>query len=305
MRIVHARKKVFMTDHAFESKFVMLTWIYSILQWKKYKNNIVLYTDDTTLNSIKEFGFDRLYDEINTEIFETGVQCEHIDFRWFWAMPKILALHYETVHLGNDVVVADMDVVPMSDLSRFWVNAPVCVWSNKEYLEYTSTYPDIRLLSLPKNYTLPKWFTGKVKPLNTGIIHFKDAKLADAYCQEVFKYTRYNNNSLGNTDCVTMCNAEQRMLAEFLNHKHICYQTVQPINQGLINRNAFHTHGFKQVIDNDNGLAWNTELLYLIKQEDKEMYDTLIAHPMYKDEQNYFSENEKPVGTILQDYYFN
>ena len=304
MRIVHARKKVFISDYAFENKFILLTWILSIIYWKKYNNDIVLYTDNETLENIKKFGFETLYDEINTDLFENGDQCKDIDFRWFWAMPKILSLHYETQHLNKEVVIADMDIVPMSDLSRFWQNSSVCVWSNKEYLEFTSTYPDIKSLSLPKDYELPKWFSGEVKPLNTGILHFKKKKLANEYCNEVFKYVKGNDNCKENTDCVTMCNAEQRLLAEFLRYKDLPYQTIQPLDDGVFNKNAFHTHGFKSIINNENGLSWNTDILYLIKQENQLMYYKLIENPLFKEEREHFATNNKPIGSKIMKYYF-
>ena len=112
MRIVHARKQVFDHDSAFKNKFTLLVWILSILKWKEYGNEIVLYSDKITLSRIKKVGFEHLYNEINTDLFENGSQCKGIDFKWFWAMPKILALHYESYHLRNEVAVTDMDVVP-------------------------------------------------------------------------------------------------------------------------------------------------------------------------------------------------
>ena len=291
MRVVHARKKVFITDCAFENKFVLLTWVLSILKWKQYNNQVVLYTDNVTLEKIQKIGFDFLYDEINTDLFENGDQCKGIDFRWFWAMPKILALHYETYHLKNKVIVADMDIVPMSDLSRFWANSPVCVWSNKEHLEFKNTYPDIKDLSLPEGYTLPKWFTGEIKPLNTGVLYFKNIDVANEYCNEVFKYVKGNNNAKENTDCITMCNAEQRMLAEFLNHKGLTYQTLQPINGSLFNKNAFHTHNYKGMINNYNGTLWNLNFLLMIRNLNPYMFNILLSKELFKEEREYFAKN--------------
>lgn len=291
MRIVHARKKVFIDDAGFKNKFVLLTWILSIIKWKEYGNQVVLYVDKETLANINKIGFGFLYDEINTDLFENGSLCKDIDFRWFWAMPKILALHYENYHLKNQVVVTDMDIVPMSDLSRFWKNSSVCVWSNKEHLEFKTTYPDLEKLSLPKGYSLPKWFTGATKPLNTGVIYFKKNELANEYCNEVFKYVKGNNNCKDNTDCITMCNAEQRMLGEFLQHKGIAYQTLQPINKGIFNKNAFHTHAYKSIINNSNGLIWNLNLLLMIKEKNIYMFNILIENEMFKEEKEYFAKN--------------
>lgn len=51
-----------------------------------------------------------------------------------------------------------------------------------------------------------------------------------------------------------MCNAEQRMLGELVQAKQLSYSVMQPVNQGLFNRNGFHTHGYKCKIRNSNGL---------------------------------------------------
>lgn len=51
--------------------------------------------------------------------------------------------------------MADMDVVPMSDISRLWTNTEVAVWSNKEFLEIKMVYPPMHQLSVPRGYKFP------------------------------------------------------------------------------------------------------------------------------------------------------
>lgn len=284
MRIIHARKRCWEKDAAFENKFVLLVWALSAIKWKELGHTMVMYTDNKTLEDMKKFGLDKLYDEINTNLFENGAICDGIDFEYFWAMPKIISLHYETYHLGNNVLVCDQDVVPTSDFSRLYNISDVLVWSDKEYVEDKRLYPDLYKLSLPTNYILPDWFKGTAKPLNTGIIYFKRKENAIAYCNEVFKYTQGNNNNLNNTKAVTMCNAEQRMLGEWLRHKGYTYMTVQPTSQGLFNKNAFHTHGYKSFINNDNGLEWHLKFLKMIKECNETYYNTLLQLDLFKEE---------------------
>ena len=62
------------------------------------------------------------------------------------------------------------------------------VWSNKEHVELQAVYPKLENLSLPKNYKLPTWFTGKAQPLNTGIIYFKNANKALEYNDQNGEY---------------------------------------------------------------------------------------------------------------------
>lgn len=300
MRIVHTRKKVFDCDYAFKQKFTLLVWILSILKWKQYGNEVVLYADNETLEKIKEFGFDNLYDEINTDLFENGDMCQDIDFYWFWATPKIIALHYETYHLGNKPVIADMDVVPMSDISRLWNLAQVVVWSNKEYAEFTSIYPKLCELSLGKDYELPEWFTGKAKPLNTGVIYFKNNEHAIEFSNEVLRYVKHNENLKENTRVITMCNAEQRMIGEFVKHKNLTYTTIQPINEGLFNKNAFHSHGYKNYVYGDEALNWHLHLLLAIQKIDINVFSNLINHEFFADEKKYLLENGENFESVKE-----
>lgn len=282
MRIIHTRKRVFETDYAFQNKMTLLVWVLSILKWKEYGNQVVLYCDNITLNKIKEFGFEHLYDEINTDLMEQ--EHKGIDFYCYWAMPKLLALRHEVLTLGNDCVIADQDVVPMQDVKRLWNNCDVAVWSNKEFVEFRSIYPELYELSLPRNYKLPEWFTGTAKPLNTGIIHIRDKSIVDLFTSEAIKMATDNHNEHKNTTCQTMCNAEQRLLGEIVRHKKLVYGVMQPVNEGLFNRNGFHTHGYKNKLNNDNSLSYNVKLLNMIKDLNYPMYLKLINNEWFKEE---------------------
>lgn len=300
MRIIHARKKVWAEDFAFKNKFTLLVWILSILKWKEYGNQVVLYTDKEELEKIKEIGFDYLYDEINTDLLE---KTYNIDFYYYWAMPKIIALQHETQTLNNKVVVCDQDVVPMQDLSRMWNISQVVVWSNKEFCEFNKLYPnELSELSIPKNYKFPKWYIGKSKPLNTGVIYFKDNKIAKEYCEEVFRYVCDNNNDKKNNRAIAMCNAEQRMLGEFVKYKNLTYTTIQPVNQGLFNKNAFHTHGYKNRVMYTNELQWILTLLKMIEKCDEKMYNKLMSNSMFEYEREEIKKEFKPVKQ-LEVYY--
>lgn len=292
MRIIHTRKRIFQKDSGLSNKFNLLVWILSVLNWKYYGNEVILYCDNKTLTDIKKIGFDYLYDEINTTLLEDKKLSEGIDFLMYWAMPKLLALRYEVVDLGNDCVISDQDVVPMSDVSRLWTNSDIAVWSNKEFVNVRTVYPKLKDLSLPKNYLLPRWFTGIAKPLNTGIIHIKDKEIVDLYTSEALKMARYNTNNNENSVCQTMCNAEQRMLGEIVKYKKLSYSVMQPINQGLFNKNGFHTHGYKVSIRNTSSVGlWNLNLLLMIKEKDNKMFNTLINKPYFKIEKEYFEKN--------------
>lgn len=302
MRIIHTRKRTFEQDFGFSKKLNLLTWILSILKWKESGNQVVLYADTPTLEDIKKFGFDTLYDEINTTYLEDKEVCKGIDFYCYWAMPKLLVLKYEALELGNDVVIVDQDVVPMSDISRMWTNSDIAVWSNKEFVEIRSVYPRLTKLSLPQNYKLPEWFTGKAKPLNTGIIHIKSKDIVKLFTDEALAMSIDNHNEHENTNCQTMCNVEQRLLGEIVQHKGLTYSVMQPINEGLFNRNGFHIHGYKNIINNDNGLDWHCSLLKMIKKCDENMYNILIGNDFFKEEKEAIINNEYTFTKELKQY---
>ena len=115
MRIIHTRQRVFGdSDYIFVNKMSLLVWVLSILKWKEYGYTTVLYTDTKTLEDLKKFGIDKLYDDINDTLLEE--ESKNIDLNCYWAISKLIALRHEELTLGNDVIVADQDVVPMSDI---------------------------------------------------------------------------------------------------------------------------------------------------------------------------------------------
>lgn len=305
MRIVHSRKKVFDKDYAFVNNFTMLVWILSALKWKQYGNTMVMYTDSETLNNMKLYGIDTLYDEINTSVLDNEENYKDIDLYCFWAMPKILAYKHEALELGNDVVMSDMDVVPMSDISRFWRNCNVAVWSNKEYIEFKSIYPNINELPIPDGYKFPKWFTGNAKPLNTGIIHINDKKIIETYIDEILKMATNNHKGKECPNWVTMCNAEQRTLGELIKYNNLSYQVVQPINQGLFNRNAFHSHGYKKSLKGEKKIQFNCNLLMMIRDINSDIYNTLINKEFFTIEREYLIKHNYSVPLVkeLEQYF--
>lgn len=283
MRVIHTRQRVFGdSDYIFENKMSLLVWVLSILKWKEYGYTTVLYTDTKTLEDMKKFGIDKLYDGINDTLLEE--ESKNIDLLCYWAISKLIALRYEALTLGHDVVIADQDVVPMNDISRLWKQGDVVVWSNKEHVQLRAIYPKLYDLSLPKGYKLPEWFTGYAKPLNTGILRIKDKKIIDLYTREALKIATDNHNEHKNTNCQTMCNAEQRMLGEIVKNFGLSYSVMQPINKGLFNHNGFHTHGYKTIVNNKNGLNWHLHLLDMIKKCDEAVYESLINHEFFKEE---------------------
>lgn len=297
-RVIHSRKKVKEIDDIFTNKFSLTTWILSILKWKEFGDSVVFYCDNGTYEKLKEFEIDKLYDEVNVEILESCDICGEIHFEYYWAMSKFLAYENEIKNLGNNPIIADTDVVPMRDLSGMLNLADILIWSNKEYLVHTTVYPKLSELSLPEGYEIPFWFTGDEKPLNTGILYFRNKDNALDYIDHVEAWVKGNKNEKNNNLSMTMCNAEQRMLGELAHHRNWGYFTVQPINKGIFNSYAFHTHGYKDYWE--RGLSkfksevaqqWILNFLLMIRKLNPSYFNKLLSFDLFKEEKEYFNKN--------------
>ena len=111
-----------------------------------------------------------------------------------------------------------------------------------------------------------------------------------------------NHNEHENTNCQTMCNVEQRLLGEVVEHKELTYSVMQPVNEGLFNRNGFHIHGYKNIINNENGLDWHCSLLRMIQKSNKDMYNVLIENPFFKEEKEALENNTYTFVKQLRQY---
>lgn len=290
MRLIHTRKRVFDFDKIFTQKISLLTWVLSILKIKEFGHQAVLYTDTKTLEDVKQFGFEDLYDEINTTYLEDEEVCKGINFHWFWAMPKLLAYKHE-LEIGNNPLMIDEDLVLMVDIENKTQVLPLTVWNNKEFLIYKGTYPSLDNLSTHENYEFPKWFKGNIKPLNSGILYFKRPQIALEYLEEVFRFVINNNNNKNNTMTQTMCTAEQRFLGEYVKYKGFSPYTIQPTNEGFFNKNGFHLCGYKGYITRTGDLQWNLNILIAIKKINSAMFKKLINHELFEVEKQYFNEH--------------
>ena len=309
-RVIHSRKKVRDIDRIFTNKFELLTWVLSILKWKEYGYTTVFYCDDSTYNKMKEFGIEKLYDEINIDILESCELCGNIHFEHYWAMSKFLAYENE-IKLNHNPLISDTDIIPMKDISFMLNMSDILIWSNKEYLLYNAVYPSINKLSLPDGYELPEWFTGAEKPLNTGVLHFRDTKNALEYISNVKKWVDGNENKLNNNPAASMCNPEQRMLGELAAHKGWGYFTVQPINKSIFNENAIHTHGYKdhwelimKLKKPELSNKWIINILLMIRKLNEKYFNELMEYEFLKDEKKYFEENGYTCEVVkeLQQY---
>lgn len=311
-RVIQSRKKVNLEkeDRIFSDKFELVSWVLSIIKWKELGYSVNFYTDSATLKKMKEFKINDLYDNVNISLLDNPWNTEDIDFKPFWAMSKIIAYKHE-IELGENPIICDTDIIPMdSNIDRTWNNSDTIVWSNKEQLIHTGVYPKLSALSLPEGYTIPSWFSGKQSPLNTGVLFFRNTKYANEYINNIMAWVKNNKNEKNNTACVTMCNAEQRMLGEYLHYRDLGYYTIQGINESIFSKLAIHTHGYKdywkKMLKYDPSVSLNLTLnfLLMLRKSNEEYFNILINHELFKEEKDYFERNGYKCEIIkeLQQY---
>lgn len=284
MRVIHSRKYIY-DDSFITDANLLLVWFVSCVLWKYYGYDPVLYTDLHTYELLKEYDIDDLYTEINTKYFEKDSTFRNIDLYHFWASPKLLSLEYELCQLKNKAFAADTDVIPFNNLWRFWNNANIVVWSLCEYRELQAIYPPKEYVSTPANYTYPSWVQYNAQPMNTGIMYFRRIEDAHNYLTAVRQFITNNKNPKNNNTTQSMCVAEQLFLGNYIFNNHIQYTCIQPLNEGICNRNALHTHSYKRIlsIQHDKiGWLWDIDLLLILKRYNLPYYNKIINKPLFK-----------------------
>lgn len=260
----------------------ILMWTLSVIKYKKYGFITKLYCDKASYEMLNKYHLIELYDEVDTELLE---QDFNILKASYWAMPKILSYKHE-LELGSDCFVSDTDMIPFCNLERFF-NYDLSVWSNDEHLEHTVIYLPKESLSTPKGYVFPKWFTWRATPLNSGIIYFKDKNNALEYCNEVIRYVTNNKNNQQNNTCQSMCFAEQRILGEYASYKQLQVGVVRPTRKSCLNKNAWHLFQHKLSHKKEE---FEIFMLYMIKEENIELYNKIISIPAIAEVNNKYLE---------------
>lgn len=104
MKAIHCFKN---TKDSAEDALVVLTQLLSVIRFKESNPNIpfCLYTDTETLTQYKEYGIDKVYDYVNTEILD-DYPTDRISGH-FWASPKLWVMH----HMDEPFCVMDTDLV--------------------------------------------------------------------------------------------------------------------------------------------------------------------------------------------------
>lgn len=236
---------------------IMFLHLMSILSWKKYMGPIHLYCNSKFLSTLKNYGFENLYDYINTDILDN--KPNDIDYKQYWAFSKLLIMNklespytlIDTDLYINDIIEFDYDVdVMMYHKENFSID-----YEKNVYIDFDDLLPEkIKQMNLDKN----------LLPTNTAILHIKNNCFVKEWVDLSSQIARHNPNYYVEHPSAKMCFVEQRLLPILLEKKGLKYNTiVKPIYQ---------TH----LVDLQDGSEWipHLPLLNLIDPlENKKFMD--------------------------------
>lgn len=274
MKVIHSRW--YIKNRKEIDALTLLSWYASIIMWHKLGYSLKMYADIPTLEIMKKYFLDELYDEIDTTLLENE---KTIDRELFWAMPKILSYKKETKE-GNDVIVSDTDIIPFIDFKDWFNTYDLVVWSQKEYFGKGSIYLPKEQISTAPNYKYPKWFSWNARPFNTGIIYFKYEKDKKLFIESTFDFIKDFVNNKDNNCLHTMCHVEQRFIAEIAKVNGLKVGTIQQMSDGSLNRNGFHAYIYKNIADN---YMLDIYLLNLIKENNQSLYERISNLSIFND----------------------
>jgi len=188
-----------------------LTQLTSILYWKKYYGEIKLYCNNMFLQSIKKYGLDKEYSEINTHLFENSPYKKYAEV--FWSFSKIYAIA-DIAKKEQAFCAIDTDL---------WIAKPNMLRSDIDILFYHKEYAD----TLAQQTAYPdatNWlesniasqFNWKISPRNGAIMcfnsNFKDiVQVWQDMCITVMENTNITDLAHLNKDSHTIF-IEQRLL---------------------------------------------------------------------------------------------
>lgn len=285
MRVIQSR--IFIRFFGSEEKSInrtaLLVWYLSAIRWRKLGYTPVFYADETIKQIMDEYFLTELYDEINVDMLN-AIDEEKVNKTAFWAVSKLLSFANET----EPCIVSDIDIVPWKD-PIYLINTNDIVCFKKEFPEMFAYDIKPEEISVPEGYRFPGWFSWKAQPLNAGIMYIKNNRFKKLYLDEAFKYIENNHNDKTNSNTITMCFAEQRIIgeiAETFKQKVGCYQP--PLSRA-ISKDVWHTYRFKTSEDTDD-FHWNMHYLKTLRDEDELYFTKIIQLPIFSDLKEYIDE---------------
>lgn len=207
----------------------VLIWKAGLLSYKKLGYTTKIYCTKSDLQFLKDVKLLQYYDEIDDTTLETNVEWrDNINQEVFWALNKFIAIEHE-FELGNEFCYSDTDIIINEPINFNEVD--LLVWSveGQKFTEAPSIYLDWKLMSMPVNYKMPKYLKEQgISNFNCGLVYLKNKSDFKAWKKLMLDFMKNNpgilSEDLKNKEAYKaafMCNAEQRILTAYANHKKL------------------------------------------------------------------------------------
>lgn len=147
--------------------------IVSALRWKQDNGPMKLYTDSIGLSFYKQFGMDKMYDEIDISYLN---QVQGVDPAYFWTSGKIQALSNET----EPFVFLDQDFIVRGKIDPTFYDTEVGIgyWEiprGHYYFTKDQWERDIPHMPFPENYNIYAYSP------NTSFLYFRNLQALKEY----------------------------------------------------------------------------------------------------------------------------
>lgn len=166
-----------------QTKAEVLCTLSCLLFIKQYHPNFktIFFVDDYTKKYYEQFGFLKLFDEVNDTLLNQ--QIEGIDRNLFWAAGKILAQR----HTQGPTLTLDLDFRIFNDISKFGIfdEEICCLWV--EYINDTFYFTHDQALS----QTGLEWeYDWDNFALNVSFLYLKNNDFKNLYCDTAIEYMK-------------------------------------------------------------------------------------------------------------------
>ena len=189
----------------------LIIFIISALYWKKHYGDIILYTDEVTLNFFKKINLDYLsiWSSVDTELIKS-IPTE-IDPCIYWASAKLHVLS----KLSAPFVILDTDL---------YFNKPTFKFDDKFDLIFAhlegitnTTYPPLDTF-IDKQIDGYNW-SHKHYPINVSVLYFNNNDLLTKYTTDALEFMMHPVNNIKHpydTNSIRMVFIEQRLLGQLI-----------------------------------------------------------------------------------------
>jgi hypothetical protein len=207
----------------------------SILSWKKFHGKIHLYTNESYLQDLEQWGIDKYYDKIDLEKLKEIPK--EIDQKEYWAWGKLQVAK----SLKPPFVLVDNDL---------WLNEPLELPINNSFTGYhyekfdrdygSHTYPDFDDM-IPEKY-LGRWKKW-IMSVNMGLCLINSKPLLDKWIECAEEIAKHKSPKFAHPSA-KICFVEQRLLPM------IAYELG--LNWGTFIDPIYNTH----LVEMQNGSEW-------------------------------------------------